>query len=141
MANKSITSEKPFEIRRGTVDSVNIYEVKENELEILEKGEENNIKLNFSIFLYSIAFSSILALSTATFKFQLVETLFIVFGVGGIIAGTYLIIIWKNGRKSIKETVKIIKERIPPKYSENSKNVEKPTTKMRRTKFNEAPSG
>ena len=38
-------------VRRGRVDSVDLYEVKENELELLEKGSPASLQLNFSIFL------------------------------------------------------------------------------------------
>ena len=55
-------------VRRGRVDSVDLYEVKKNELELLEKGAPESLQLNFSIFLFSIAFSAIITLTTATAK-------------------------------------------------------------------------
>ena len=42
-------------VRRGRVDAVNLYEVKEHELELLEKGAAGTLQLNFAIFLFSIA--------------------------------------------------------------------------------------
>ena len=55
-------------IRRGRVDSLNIYEVKEHELELLEKGSAGTLQFNFAIFLFSIALTCIIALATADFK-------------------------------------------------------------------------
>jgi hypothetical protein len=105
--------EKPF-VRRGRVDSVNLYEVKENELDILEKGSPTSIYLNFAIFLLSIAFSSIAALcTTTTFKYAIVQTIFVVVAVVGILIGVLLILLWNRGRKNISDVIKTIRDRIP----------------------------
>lgn len=106
-------NEKPFRIRRGRVDSVDLYEVKENELEMLENGEPTGIYLNFSIFLLSVAISCILGLCTATFKSPLIENAFLFVSIIGIIGGVFLGILWWKGRKSIKLIIKKIKNRIP----------------------------
>lgn len=111
---KNTTSEKPLMVRRGRVDSVDLYEVKENELELLENGESIGLQLNFSIFLLSIAFSSIITLSTATFTKPVLQTTFIIVSVIGILLGLYLLLIWWKGRKSIKKIIQTIKDRIKP---------------------------
>ena len=49
-----VSDEKHLVVRRGRVDSVDLYEVKENELELLEKGAPATLQLNFAIFLYSL---------------------------------------------------------------------------------------
>ena len=101
-------------VRRGRVDSVDLYEVKENELELLEKGSPANLQLNFSIFLLSLAFSSIIALATATAKQPITETIFVFVAVVGILLGMYLLISWWRTRTSIAGMVKKIRQRIPP---------------------------
>ncbi len=116
MEAKGYSSEKRLQIRRGRVDSVDLYEVKENELEILENGEPTGIYLNFSIFLYSLSFSSILALCTATFSNSFIQNAFIFTSIIGILGGTLLIILWWRGRKSIRLIIKTIKDRIPPEF-------------------------
>ncbi len=116
---KNTNSEKPFRVRRGRVDSVNLYEVKENELEILANGEPTSIQLNFAIFLLSIAFSGIMTLCSATFSSTLLQNAFLFSTIIGCIVGFYLLIIWWRGRKSIKSVIKTIKDRIPPEAIED----------------------
>lgn len=111
---KNTNSDKSLRVRRGRVDSVNLYEVKENELEILENGETAGLQLNFSIFLLSIAFSGILTLCTATFSSTILQNVFLFVVIIGIILGIYLLLMWSKGRKSIKSVIQKIKDRIPP---------------------------
>jgi len=111
---KNTNSDKSLRVRRGRVDSVNLYEVKENELEVLENGETAGLQLNFSIFLLSIAFSGILTLCTATFTSNMLQNVFLFVVIIGIILGIYLLLMWSNSRKSIKTVIQKIKDRIPP---------------------------
>lgn len=99
-------------VRRGRVDSVDLYEVKENELDLLEKGSPATLQLNFAIFLFSIALTCIVALSTTTFKWDIVESIFIFSSIIGIFMGTYLLISWWKTRTSISHVIAVIKNRI-----------------------------
>ncbi len=101
-------------IRRGRVDSVDLYEVKENELELLENGSPASLQLNFSVFLLSLAFSAILTLATATVKWPIMETVFVVIAVIGILLGIYLFISWWRTRTSIAKIISTIRNRIQP---------------------------
>jgi multisubunit Na+/H+ antiporter MnhE subunit len=101
-------------IRRGRVDSVDLFEVKEHELEMLEQGSPASLQLNFSIFLLSIAFSAILTLTTATVASPILETVYIVISVVGILLGVYLLISWWRTKTTIKKIITTIKNRIPP---------------------------
>ena len=91
-SNSPYRDEKPL-IRRGRVDSLNIYEVKEHELELLEKGQVGTLLLNLGIFLFSIAFTCIAALATADFRSPIAETIFIFIIVVGILGGLCLIVV------------------------------------------------
>ena len=104
------------QVRRGRVDSVDLYEVKEYELSILESGDANSIYFNFSVFLLSISFSAILALSTSTFKKPVYETVAIVIAVVGVLGGLFLILLWWKGRKKVKTIITTIKNRINSQY-------------------------
>lgn len=106
-----IKREDPI-IRRGRVDSVNLYEVKEHELEILEKGQVGTLQLNLAIFLFSIAFTCIAALATADFRWKVAETIFIFIIVVGILLGLYLILIWRRTKQSISKVVSTIRNRL-----------------------------
>ncbi len=116
MNTQKNTQEKPLRVRRGRVDSVDLFEVKEHELEILENGEPTGIYLNFSIFLLSVALSCILALGSATFSSSRMENIFLFLAIIGLIGGLLLIVLWWRGRKSIKSIITRIKNRIPPEY-------------------------
>lgn len=106
------TDSNPLKIRRGRVASVDLYEVKDSELDLLEKGSPATIQLNFAVFLLSLAFSSIAALCTATFKWSLAQTAFLLVAVVGILMGAYLLMCWKKTRTSITEVVRAIRDRI-----------------------------
>lgn len=108
-----LKGEKPLFIRRGRVDSVDLYEVKENELELLEKGSPATLQLNFAIFLLSTSFSTIIALITTEPRWPLVQMFFVVVTVVGILLGLYLLFSWWKTRASISKVIKKIKDRIP----------------------------
>lgn len=112
------TKKEELKVRRGRVDSVDLYEVKEHELDILEKGEQADVFFNFAIFLLSIAFSALGAFVTATFKKPIYETLFLIIIVVGTLGGLFLIFLWRKNRQGIKQIVKTIKGRIPPESVE-----------------------
>ncbi|MDP1803380.1 MAG: hypothetical protein Q8L81_18600 [Bacteroidota bacterium] len=110
--SQNIDSESTVSIRRGRVESVDLFEVKEHELEILENGGSDSIYLNFSIFLISIALSAIFSLCTSTFSLPIYQTLFLIIAVVGMLGGIFLLILWLKQRKSTKSVVKIIRGRI-----------------------------
>ena len=109
--NSPHSDRKPL-IRRGKVEFVNLYEVKEHELELLEKGAAGTLQLNLAIFLFSIAFTCIAALTTADFRWPIVETIFVFIIVVGILVGLCLILIWWRTKTSISKIVSTIKNRI-----------------------------
>ena len=116
MASKStpIDDSKPLRVRRGRVESVDLYEIKDNELDALEKGTPAELQLNFSVFLLSTAFAAISSLVTATFPNKTIETIFIVISVTSILIGLYLLIAWWQTRSAVKDLCRRIRERIPP---------------------------
>lgn len=107
-------SEQPFVVRRGRVNSVDLFEVKENELDILEKGSPADLYLNFSIFLLSAAVTTTATLFSATFAKPVVQTVFIVVTVIGALLGIFLLVLWHKTRTSVRAVIKGIRCRIPP---------------------------
>jgi hypothetical protein len=101
-------------VRRGRVASVDLYEIKENELEILENGSPSGLYLNFSIFLISLAFGAITTIATATFANPLMQQLFLIIAVVGTLGGLLLLILWWRSHQSIAQVVRAIRARIPP---------------------------
>lgn len=116
MANKSnpLEDSKPLRVRRGRVESVDLYEIKDNELDALEKGTPAELQLNFAVFLLSLAFAAVSSLLTATFPNKITETLYIVTSVVGVLLGAYLLIAWWKTKSSVKLLCRRIRERIPP---------------------------
>lgn len=99
-------------VRRGRVESVDIYEIKDTELDILETGSPMNTQLNFAIFLLTIALATLVALFSAEFKNKNIETTFIVISVVGFVLGIYFLIIYMKNRKSTKSICSTIRKRI-----------------------------
>lgn len=109
---KHISDDKALRVRRGRVDSVDLYEIKDSELDLLERGCPAGIQLNFAVFLLSLAFTSIASMATATFNSATAKTVFIVMAVVGILMGAYLLICWWRTRSSVTAVVRIIRSRI-----------------------------
>src|SRR3954463_10503963 len=103
---------KPLRIRRGRVESVDLYEIKDSELEVFQRGSPADLQLNFAIFALSLAFASLLALETATFKSDSVHTGAIVVLIAGTLMGGYLLISWYLNRTSVQTLCKRVRERI-----------------------------
>src|SRR5437016_4512905 len=110
---KDLAGEKPLRVRRGRVDSVDLYEIKEHELDLFERGSPADLQLNFAIFLLSVAFTGICTLATATFANDDFHLFFMVVSVVGILLGAYLLIAWFRNRVSLKVVCKTIRARIP----------------------------
>lgn len=101
-------------IRRGRVASVDLYEIKDSELDLLEHGSPAELYLNFAIFLISLAFASITTLATATFTMPQIATLYLVVSVVGVLGGIFLLILWLRTRVSVARVAGQIRSRIPP---------------------------
>ena len=111
--NEKSSDEKQLIIKRGRVGSLSIYEIKEDELNTIEKGSTTSLYLNFSIFLLSIAASFLIALLTSDFTNKLFTfTIFCVVMAVGFIIGLILLMIWFKVKDEFKEVIKTIKQRI-----------------------------
>lgn len=115
-----LDGDKPLRVRRGRVESVDLYEIKDTELDHFEHGAPGDLQLNFAIFLLSTAFSSICALATATFSNKTIENAFLFVAIIGIILGAYLVISWWRSRTPTKALCKKIRDRIQPEQSDSS---------------------
>lgn len=111
------SGESPLRVRRGRVESVDLYEIKDTELELMERGSPADLQLNFAIFVLSLAFSGVCTLTTATFKNPKIETACIVVSVCGTLIGLYLLVSWWRNRTSLKDVCQRIRQRIPPEIS------------------------
>ena len=133
-------SDERLLIKRGRIDTLNIYEVKESELELLEKGSAGTLQFNFAIFLFSIALTCIAALATADFKWDLAKTIFTFITVIGPLFGSYLMLSWWRTRASLKEVVLVIRRRINGQ-APDAQIPEEPETQPKKPEDNEEPKG
>ena len=109
------TGETSVRIRRGRVDSVELYEIKENELEQLESGSAGDIFLHLAVFLFSLGFAAVASLvTTVEYKYPIFQFVFVVVAVVGFIGALVLFAIWRQSRKSLKIVCKRIRSRMPP---------------------------
>lgn len=104
------SDDKAFQIKRGKFDSISLYEVTEEELSILESGE-NSVELNFAIALFSAMLTLVISLITTTMS-DLVKGIFIVCSVFAFIFGFYFVVKWKKNKGKVKSTFDKIRSRL-----------------------------
>lgn len=107
-----VDSKTPVRLRRARVDSIDLFEVKENELDILERGSQADLYLNFAVFLLSLAFSAIIAINTSQFNSDTVRQLVLIVMVVGFIVGVICLILWFRDRNTVRAVIGRIRERI-----------------------------
>lgn len=106
-------SSKPLLIRRGRVESVDLYEIKDSELDQFEKGSPSDLQLNFAVFMLTLAFSAFMALTTASFSAHpSIQTAYIVVVVVGGLLGLYLLCAWWRSHTSSRDICRRIRGRI-----------------------------
>lgn len=98
-------------IRRGKVDSLTLYEITDDELNILERGSPSSTYLNFSIFFISVGLSFLTSLLTADVTDRIFSVFCIVTGIGFSI-GFVLFTIWWRTAGDLDGVCKKIRERI-----------------------------
>lgn len=111
MARRTQNEENPL-IRRARVDSLDIYEVTEEELGQLEKGSPMSLQLNFSIFLLSVAITTLITLLTVQIVSSQLYTIFVVVTVIGLVLGVFLFLLWFSNYRSLTPVAKRIRERM-----------------------------
>ena len=113
MTHDQSSAEGAVKIRRGKVDSLSLYEITENELDLLEKGSPAPIYLNFGIFALSTASSFLIALLTTPIASDRVFITFVSIVLIGGLFGTILCVLWFRSRTATAQLIKRIKQRIP----------------------------
>lgn len=105
-------NEQYIRVRRGDVDSICLYSVTEDELEILEKGSPGSLYLNFSLSLISIATSFLASLFLTNISSQRIYIVFVIITVIGYIIGFFLLLLWYKEHRSSTSVAKRIRERL-----------------------------
>lgn len=101
-------------IIKGRVDSINIYEVTESELESLESATPTGIFFDIGLICLTIAISFTISLSTTTISDDRTFNTFLIITVIGYLGFLAFTVFWILTRKSIKEVTTKIRNRIDP---------------------------
>lgn len=126
MNQSNSSGENEVRIIRGKIGSVSLYEITDNELNLLEKGSPSSIYLNFAIFLFSIGISFFITLVTTSIEEIKVYTSFLVFTIIGILGGSLLFFIWYRMKGEVSEVITKIKSRI--NVQEEAQGISEDTT-------------
>lgn len=110
--NQNDQGEK-IDVHRRKIGSVTIYDVTEAELNVLEKGTDASVWLNFLIFTISTAISFMVSLLTVEWEesVSVVQITFICVTVIMTISALICFVFWRRGRGQHLTTIKAIKER------------------------------
>lgn len=95
-------------IRRARVDSLDFYEITDEELTTLEHGSPGSLFLLFATFLISIALSFLISLLTTKIENLYVYILFVIITIIGFVLGSLFLCLWiRECRSSISVSKKI----------------------------------
>lgn len=100
-----------IQVTRARLGSITLYDVTEEELEIIERGSPSSNYLNFSIALLSFAGSFCITLFTTKIEDIRTFTVFVVITVVSAIVGFFLLFMWWRTNRSSKDVFKRIRSR------------------------------
>jgi len=123
------------EIRRARIGKLTIYEISDAELNTLEHGPPNSILLNFSIFLFTVAISTAIALATINIPVGKIFSAFLIASIIGWLGGIILIILWGRSYRSVSSVIKTIRDRLPPEGEAIISLNEEVQSEYKHTKF------
>ena len=108
--------EESLPVRRGRVDSVDLFEVKEGELEKIELGlKDTPLDLSYASILLSSGLTCIGSLATSDFKWEIAKLLYVSIAFFGPIFSIYFFFRWWGKRSSNASVIDTIKKRIETK--------------------------
>lgn len=115
-----------YPVRRGKFDSLTIYDVTAQELQIIENGSSNSLYLNFAIFLLSVSISFFASIFTVDwFPEQdkdghlITFIIFLIIAILTLLVGIICLVVWIKSHDSFKDTIKVIKLRLKEETIEN----------------------
>lgn len=107
----TIAESKQLQVNRCSVDSITLYEITEQELELLEQGSPSSTLLNLAISSVSLAFAFLTTLLTVDIENMKIFSVFVIVTVVGFLAGIALLVVWRQMARSTKSVVSKIRSR------------------------------
>ncbi|MBI0395441.1 hypothetical protein [Acinetobacter bereziniae] len=117
-----------YPVKRGKFDSLTIYDVTSQELQIIEQGS-NSLVLNFAIFLLSVSTSFFISIFTVEWfpnndynKNLISFIVFLIIAILTLLIGVICLFVWKKSQDSFTQTIKVIKCRLKEEVTETIDN-------------------
>jgi|SRR3989344_3458678 len=120
MPNENEQTSSGVKINRGKLGSISLYEVTEDELNLLERGSPASTYLNFSIGLLSVGVSFFLSIFSTKIEDLKIYIVFWVIALVTTIAGIVLFVVWRQANKATENVIQRIKNRMATPSSTNS---------------------
>ena len=117
--------EKPVKVRRGRYDSLSLYEVSEEELDILKQGTPLSLLLTIGISLFTISISFLIALLTAEITTKsIIFTVFTSIVASSFTGSLVCMCWWYSNRQSVTSVIEKIKSRMITEEDKRSRQGE-----------------
>lgn len=116
MSDKTTQENDQITVNRAKYNSITLYEISEEELEIIERGSPSSHYLNFAIALLATCISFFIALTTTKIEDIKIYIIYVVITILSLIVGLILLALWIMTYKSSKGVFNKIRSR---------KNIEK----------------
>ena len=100
--------------RRARVESIDLFEVKKEELDLIEAGLKSTPTiLAFAMFSASVAVAFLIAiLTTKEYRWSITESVFSGIVFSGVVLAVFLFIFWKSNRSSENRLITTIRDRM-----------------------------
>lgn len=102
----------PLTIRRARLDSLDLYELTDEELGTLERGSPASLQLNFSLVFLTSGLSFLVTLLTATFPSERTFQVFVLSTVSFVAVGVVLFGLWWRNRGDVQRVIERIRGRL-----------------------------
>ena len=114
MAGETNSKTDEIQVNRARLGAITLYDVTEEELEIIERGSPSSNYLNFAIALLSVAISFCITLLTTKIEDDRTFNIFVIVCIVSAIAGIFLLFMWWRTSASSKDIFKRIRSRKNP---------------------------
>lgn len=111
MPRRNVREVRPA-IHRGRLDKLVVYDVTEDELELLERGSPDSVLLNFAIATLSTFLSFLTSLLTTKFETDRLFDVFVIVCFLSGLSGFVLLVLWRRGRRDVSSLAQRIRRRL-----------------------------